>query len=172
ELMKTTSLKSKIGIGLVIIGFICPLFGFIVPFLGFSTAITTALVTFFLVGGPEIFLLLGGVLAGKEGVLLVTNKLKKMLGLPEGTYPASKTQYNIGVALLILWFILAVFPTYILELFPTPFIDDNLLWFALGADVLLVLAIFGFGGHQMVTKISSVFKWKQWILPPSKEETS
>ncbi len=166
--MKTTSLKSKIGIGLVIMGFICPLFGFIIPFLGFSTAITTALVTFFIVGGPELFLLLGGVLAGKEGVLLVTNKLKKMLGLPEGKYPASRTQYNIGIALFLLWFVLAVFSNYILEFFPASFVDENLLWISLGADVLLMLSIFGFGGHQMITKIASVLKWEQWELPPGK----
>jgi len=143
--MKNTSLKSKIGIGLVIVGFICPLFGIIVPFLGFSNTVTTALVTFFVVGGPELFLLMGGVLAGKEGVLLVTNRLKKMLGLPEGKYPAGRTQYNIGIVLLLLWFVLAVFPNYILELLPIPFVDENLLWISLGADVLLVLSIFGFG---------------------------
>ena len=168
--MKTTSLKSKIGIGMVIMGFICPLFGFVVPFLGFSTTITTAMVTFFVVGGPELFLLLGGVLAGKEGVLLVTNKLKKMLGLPEGRYPAGSTQYNIGIALFLLWFVLAVFPNYILEFFPAAFVDGNLLWISLGADVLLVLSIFGFGGDQMISKIASVFKWEEWTLPPPKKE--
>lgn len=168
--MSNTSLKSKIGIGLVIIGFICPLFGLIVPFFGFSTAITTALVTFFVVGGPEVFLLLGGLLAGKEGVLLVTNRLKKMLGLPEGKYPASRTQYNIGIALLLLWFVLAVFPNYILEFFPASFVDENLLWISLGADVLLVLSIFGFGGHQMISKIASVFTWEEWTLPPPKKK--
>lgn len=168
--MKNTSLKSKIGIGLVITGFICPLFGFIVPFLGFSTAITSALVTFFIVGGPELFLLLGGILAGKEGVLLVTNKFKKMLGLPEGKYPAGRIQYNIGIVLFLLWFALAIFPNYILELFPISFVEENLLWISLGADVLLVFSIFGFGGHQMISKIASVFKWEEWTLPPPKNK--
>ncbi len=169
ELMKNTSLKSKIGIGLVVLGFICPLIGIIVPFLGFDSTITAALVTFFLVGGPEIFLLLGGLLAGKEGITLVTNMLKKMLGLPEGKYPATRSQYTIGLVLLVLWFILAILPVYIFEFFPVDLIIDNLLWFSIGADLLLVIAVFGFGGDQMISKIASVFKWEKWTLPPPKK---
>ena len=168
--MKQNSLKSKIGIGLVILGFICPVFGLIIPFLGFDATTTSALVAFFMVGGPEIFLVLGGILAGKEGVLLVTNRVKRFFGLPEGGYPAPKTQYNFGLFLLILWFIAAVVPGYLPSVFEYPFIKENLLWITLAADVIFLIAIFGFGGHQMITKLSSVFKWEPWELPPKKEE--
>lgn len=167
--MEKTSLKSKIGIGLVIVGFACPLFGLVVPFLGLSTTVSTALVTFFVVGGPEIFLLLGGVLAGKEGVMLVTNKVKSLLGLPEGKYPAGKTQYTIGVALLFTWFLLAIIPNYVMEFAPSSFIEEQMVWFSLGADLLLIVAIFGFGGHQMISKLAAVFKWQEWKLPPPKK---
>ena len=93
-----------------------------------------------------------------------------MLGLPEGKYPAGRIQYNIGIVLFLLWFALAIFPNYILELFPISFVEENLLWISLGADVLLVFSIFGFGGHQMISKIASVFKWEEWTLPPPKNK--
>ncbi|NME72081.1 transporter suffix domain-containing protein [Flammeovirga aprica] len=158
-------MKSKIGIGLVIVGFLCPVFGLLVPFLGLDSTTTTALVAFLMVGGPEVFFVLGGLLAGKEGVLLVKNKIKKFIGLPEGEYPASKTQYKIGVALILVWFPLTLVAGYVPNLFDFPLIKENLFWIALAGDITLVVAIFGLGGHQMITKIGSVFKWEQWELP-------
>lgn len=160
-----TSLKSRIGIFLVVLGFISPIFGLIVPFLGLDNTTTTSLVAFFLIGGPEIFLILGGVLAGKEGVLLVKNRVKRMLGLPEGKYPSTKSQYTIGVVLLCLWIIAATVPSYVPGFFDIPFIEENLLWLSIGADVVLLIAIFGFGGHQMISKFSSLLKWEPWELP-------
>ena len=162
------SLKSRIGIFLVILGFISPLVGLIIPFLGFDKTTTAALVTFFLIGGPEIFLILGGLLAGKEGVLLVKNKIKRLLGLPEGKYPATKSQYTVGVVLLLLWLLSAVAPSYIPGFFDIPFVEENLLWLSIGADVILLIAIFGFGGHQMISKISSLLTWEPWVLPEKK----
>ena len=163
-------LRSKIGITFVVLGFISPLFGLIVPFLGLSKALTATIVTLFVVGGPEVFLVLGGLLAGKEGVVLVKNKIKRMLGLPEGRYAATKTQYNIGLFLIVLWFLGSVVSGYIPGFFDLPFIDENILWISIGADVLFIIAIFGFGGHQMITKIAAVFKWEAWELPPEKEK--
>ena len=160
-----TSLKSRIGIFLVILGFISPLVGLIIPFLGFDKTTTATLVTFFLIGGPEIFLILGGVLAGKEGVLLVKNRVKRLFGLPEGKYPATKTQYTIGVFLLSLWFILVIIPGYVPGFFEIPFVKENLLWISISVDVMLLVAIFGFGGHQMITKLASLLKWDPWELP-------
>ena len=161
--------KRKIGIGLVVIGFICPIIGLGIPFLGLNSKTTAALVTFFMVGGPEIFLVLGGLLAGKEGVLLVTNRIKRFLGLPEGRYPAGRTQYNIGVVLIIFWFLLAILPGYVPGVFEIQFVKENLLWLSIGADLMFILAIFGFGGNQMISKLLSVVKWEEWKLPPKKE---
>ncbi len=169
--MKKSSLKSKIGIGLVILGFICPVFGLVVPFLGFEGTTTTALVAFFMVGGPEIFLILGGLLAGKEGILLVKNRIKRMFGLPEGKYPATRSQYTVGLVLLVIWFLLAIIPGYIPGFVDIPFIEENLLWLSIGADLIFLIAIFGFGGHQMISKIAKLFTWEPCELPPEKEKS-
>lgn len=163
--MEKSSLKSKIGIFLIILGFVSPLFGLLVPFLGLDTTTTTTLVAAFMVGGPELFMILGGLLAGKEGILLVKNKFKRMLGLPEGKYPATKSQYTVGVVLLLLWFLVTILSGYIPGFFEVPLIRDNLLWFSIGADVIFLIALFGFGGHQMITKFSKLLKWEPWELP-------
>ena len=163
--MKKSSLKSKIGIFIIALGFISPVFGLLVPFLGLDTATAAALVTAFMVGGPEVLIVLGGLLAGKEGVLLVKNKTKRLFGLPEGKYPATRSQYTIGVLLLILWFVVTVLSGYIPGFYETPFVRDNLLWLCIGADVVFLIAIFGFGGHQMITKFSRLLKWEPWELP-------
>ena len=137
----------------------------IVPFLGLDTTTTTTLVAALMIGGPEVFLILGGLLAGKEGVLLVKNKVKRLLGLPEGRYPSTRSQYTIGVLLLLLWFIATVLSGYIPGFYEAPFVRENLLWICIVADVIFLIAIFGFGGHQMITKFSRLLKWEPWELP-------
>ena len=163
--MKKQSPSSKIGIFIVVLGFISPVFGLVIPFLGLDTTTTAALVTAFMVGGPEILIVLGGLLAGKEGVLLVKNKVKKLFGLPEGKYPATRSQYTVGVILLMLWFTVTVFTGYIPGFYEIPFVRDNIIWLCIGADVVFLIAIFGFGGHQMITKFSRLLKWEPWELP-------
>jgi len=59
-------LKYKIGMGFIFLGIFSPLISFAVPLLDLSTGTTTALVTFFMVGAPEIFLIAGAALAGKQ----------------------------------------------------------------------------------------------------------
>ncbi|WP_044211142.1 transporter suffix domain-containing protein [Flammeovirga sp. OC4] len=163
-----TSIKSKIGLGIIVLGVICPVFGLIVPFLGLSKAVTATLITFFVVGGPEIFLLIGGLLAGKEGVQIVKKKIKRIFGLPEEDYPATSSQYRIGVICMIAWFFITVVPGYFPRLFEMPFIRDNLLYLSIGTDLLLILGVFVFGGHQMMTKIGDILRWQSWVLPEKK----
>ena len=86
-----TSVRCKIGIGFVVFGAILPIFGFIVPFFGFSDAVSAAIIGFFIIGGPELCLIIGVALAGKEAVGLVKKELFR---------PAGKTRYRIGLVLL------------------------------------------------------------------------
>lgn len=165
------STKSKFGIAFVVIGFICPVFGFAVPLLNLSDGLTTTLVAFFMVGGPEVFLILGTALAGKQGVTIVQNKVKRAFGLPEGRYPAGKRQYETGVILIGLWFVLTIYSGYS-SILQEEFVQNNMLWFAIGTDILLILGIFVFGGNQMISKIASVFKWEEWKLPEEKEDVN
>lgn len=169
---KQTSLKSRIGLGLIVLGFISPVFGLIVPLFNLPSAVATGLIAFFLVGAPEIFLIAGAALAGKEGLLLVKNRIKRMLGLPEGTYAATKGQYTLAKVLLLLWLVTVILPYYAPSLVSIPFIADNLIYFSAGGDILLIVTIFFIGGNQMVTKIGNLFTWEPWQLPEKKQATT
>lgn len=83
-------LKYKVGMSLIILSFAMPIFAIIVPFFGFSAATTTTIVAFFLVGVPEVFLIAGGALAGKEALASIKSKLLQ---------PAGKMRYQIGMVL-------------------------------------------------------------------------
>ena len=86
------SLKYKIGMALILTGIVSPLLSFIVPLLGLSTAAASAAVAFLMIGLPEIFLVSGGVLAGKEALLTVKYRLFK---------PAGKIRYLMGLILFV-----------------------------------------------------------------------
>ncbi len=155
-------MKTKIGLFLIVLGFICPLFGLLVPLFGFSTTVTTTLVAFFVVGGPEIFLVLGAALAGKEGIIIVKNRIKRLLGLPEGKYYATNSQYNLALILMVIWLISLTLPYYV------PAIEQMLeeskwewYYFVIG-DVVFVLAFVFIGGDQLITKFANLFTWEPW----------
>jgi len=88
-------LRFKFGLGFIIIGFFMPAFGFAVPFLHLPAAVSTAIVGFFIVGGPEVCLLLGAALAGRDAVNLVKSKL---------LHSAGKTRYYAGLTLFVTCF--------------------------------------------------------------------
>ncbi|KXX67973.1 transporter suffix domain-containing protein [Flammeovirga sp. SJP92] len=164
-----TSLKSKIGLGTIVLGIISPVFSLIVPFLGLSKGMTATIITLFVVGVPEVCLLIGGLLAGKEGIQLVKGKIKKMMGLPPGKYPATPFQYKIGIVCILVWFAVTVVSGYIPNIFEVPFIKENLLYFSIGTDIILLLGIVAFGGNQMMKKLGDVFRWQPWVLPENKK---
>ena len=167
---QSASLKSRIGIFLIIFGFICPIFGLLVPLLGFSAGMTATLVAFFMVGGPEIFMIAGAALAGKEGILLVKNKIKKMLGLPEGHYPAPRSQYYLAVGMMVLWLISLIIPYYIPGIEEMLNLDTYEWYYFVIGDVIFVIAFLFIGGDQLITKLGKVFTWEPWELPPKKEK--
>lgn len=163
------TLRSRIGVFLIVLSFMCPVFGLIIPLFNLSATATTTLVAFFMVGGPEIFLIAGGALAGKEGIDLVKNKIKRLFGLPEGRYSAPRSQYNLALAIMILWFVSLFLPFYI------PSVDSwihslTVKWyyFVIG-DVVFVLAFLFLGGDQLITKLGKLMTWEPWELPPPKE---
>ena len=169
SLKKEISTKSKIGIAFVVLSFIAPVIALTIPFLGLSKTLTTFLVAIFMVGGPEVFLIIGGALAGKDGVVLVKNKIKKILGLPEGHYPASKTQYNIALFLIFVWALSFILP-YIPVLSET-FNTHDLKWYYFAiADIIFIISFVFIGGDQLITKVGRVFKWEKWELPLKKDK--
>jgi hypothetical protein len=162
--------KSKLGLGLILFGFFLPLGALAVPLLGLSDAISAGLIGFLLLGAPEIFMFFGAALAGKEGLHLAKEKIKKLFGLPPGRYPAGKRQYNLGLGIILLWFLLTLMATYIPGIFDIPIITNHVFLISLIVDGLFLFAIFGLGGDQMTQKIKNLFSWEEWTLPNEEEE--
>jgi hypothetical protein len=87
----------KLGIAIIIFGIIMPLFSFAVPFLGLPDYINAVIIGFLIVGGPDLCLAIGAILAGKQAVNLIKKKIFR---------PAGKFRYNFGMAVFVVCFIL------------------------------------------------------------------
>ncbi|AZQ64327.1 hypothetical protein EI427_19550 [Flammeovirga pectinis] len=156
---KKASIKSKIGLALISCAVLMPVLGLLIPFLGLNKIVTGALVGLFLVGGPEIFIVLGVTLAGKEGITIVKNFIKKVFGLPQGNYPATNKQYRLGLIILII----SIGVQFIISYLSVVITIKYLLYFTIGADVLFIVGVF-ICGEQFVTKLKKLCQWESWQL--------
>ncbi|KXX71319.1 hypothetical protein AVL50_06845 [Flammeovirga sp. SJP92] len=123
-----------------------------------------------MVGGPEVFLVIGTALAGKQGITLVQNKLKRMLGLPEGRYPATKRQYNLALFIMFMWLISLTVPLYIPGFMELLHLDQLMWYYYLIIDLLFIVAFVFLGGHQFTTKFARLITWEEWELPEKKTD--
>lgn len=144
------SLKYKIGMTFIIMGIISPVFGLIVPFLGLPASTTTTIVALFMVGGPEVFLVLGGALAGKEALTTIKSRLFA---------PAGKTRYYIGLSLLVV----GLFANWVLVYLDLSGLlqwDINtMLICTAGIDLLTVSGAL-LAGAELFAKIWRLFRWE------------
>ncbi len=77
---KNGSLVYSIGVMFLILSFLSPLFSLLIPFFHLKTETAVFLGTLFLVGLPEVFFVLGMLLAGKKIATQMTRKVKAWLG--------------------------------------------------------------------------------------------
>ena len=71
----SADLRYRVGMLSLTLSLISPLFALVVPSFGLHTATTAALIGFFLIGGPEIFLVVGVALAGKRALETIKTRL-------------------------------------------------------------------------------------------------
>lgn len=153
---------------LLILMIISPGIALLVPYLGFSEALTMTLQGFFLVGGPEVFMIAGVALAGKEGLETVKNTIKKLFGLPAGDYIAPKSQYNFGLTLIIIGLVIPILVAYLPQLIENCILGTYELYFNLAGDVLLILGVF-VAGQQFIAKLKKLITWEKWELEVKKK---
>jgi hypothetical protein len=145
-----SSMKYKVGLILLTLGFIMPLFAFTVPFLGFSTSATAFIAGVFIVGGPELCFFIGIVLAGKEAVKLVKQRLLK---------PAGIVRYRLGLVLFIISILINWVAAY-LEVTKVFFINlHSQLYIMASFDLLLLLSVF-LMGPEFFIKFKNIFIWE------------
>ena len=149
---RVTNNSVKYKVGLVLIAFSCfmPFFAFIIPFLGLPITVTAVISGIIIVGGPELFFIIGVFLAGKEGVQFVKKKLWK---------PAGKVRYMTGVVLFVICILTNWLCTY-LEL--TNIINVSLhtqLYIMATFDILLIVSLFVMGPEFFI-KFMNIFSWE------------
>jgi hypothetical protein len=145
--MRESKFVFRIGIGFVILSCVLPLFAIFVPFIGFDKTVSTAVVAFLIVGGPEVCFILGVLLAGKQGAELVKSKFKKSAG---------KTRYYIGAVLFILCFISNWVMAYLeISMLYTP--GEHLqLYLMIALDAVALISVF-IMGPEFINKLKILF---------------
>ncbi len=149
------SLKYKVGMFFIILGIISPVIGLLVPLLELPAEATTAIVALFMIGGPEIFIILGGALAGKEAMTTIKSKLFA---------PAGKTRYYIGMYLFIFG-VLCNWVLVYLDLSGSLQWDVNtMLIVTAGIDLVTVTGAL-LAGVEFFSKLWRLFHWEGSTAP-------
>jgi hypothetical protein len=141
----TTSWRFRTGAGLIVIGWICPLF---IPLVTNSTLPVewkTALSGFLLVVGPEALSLLAIAILGKDGFNYLKEKVFALLRRAAPTAKVSRTRYRAGLAIWALLFVYGSFVWYAPHLVPG--YSENRIALNLTADFLFIASLFVLGGN-------------------------
>ena len=143
------SLRFKLGIAFIIFGLIMPLFSLLVPFLGLPGAISACVIGFLIVGGPELCLFIGAILAGKEAVTLIKGKIFR---------PAGKIRYMVGLTVFVVCFLFNWVLAYLEASGIISLNTHNWLFIMAGGDITAFMGVFVMG-PEFFTKIKSIFSW-------------
>jgi len=166
NLMKTSkSWQYKLGLTFIFIGMILPVFSFFVPFLGFSTGESATIIAILTIGGPEVGIILGIALAGKEGYETIKNNIIKLFRYKTKTIiPVSRQRYNIGLVLFFIGLIIPVLTLYIPWVLDSSFSLENQRYLTLVGDLIFIVSLFVLG-DQFWDKLKRLFVWEKKYEP-------
>ncbi len=149
-------IKFYVGMTLFCLGLFLPLLALIVPFLGFPLLVKVLLSSILVVGGPEVFMVMGVVFAGKPTIDFIKAKFKSLLLFK----PVSRTRHYIGISCLLLSIIASWVLMYYFVLTEIP-IKEEVKLLCLGSiDFIFVISFFILGG-PFFQKIANLFTWNQ-----------
>lgn len=146
----------------IILSIICPILGLIVPFLGFSHTITATLVGIFLIGGPEVFLILGMVLAGKQALTTIKQKALSWFGITTIPQPVGRLRYNVGLTLLVGSILINWALQYLSFFIDIPEHTYTLVMTTFIFDIIMIASIFVLG-PQFWDKLKRLFVWEAGV---------
>ncbi len=149
--------RFKLGVYLLVVGAICPLFTPVVAMTGLSTEWKATLSGLLLVGIPEIFSLRAIAVMGKDGFNYIKGKafaFFKRHALPK---EVSLTRYRIGLVLFLLPLLFGWLAPYGTELIPG--YESHRLAVNLGGAFLLILSLFVLGG-EFWDKVRALFAYE------------
>ena len=140
----TSSWRFRLGVGLIAIGWICPLFIPLVTNSSLSTEWKTALSGFLLVVGPEILSLAAIAILGKDGFNYLKEKVFALLRRAAPSAKVSRTRYRAGLFIWALLFVYGSFVLYAPHLIPG--YAEHRIALNLTTDFLFIASLFVLGG--------------------------
>jgi hypothetical protein len=136
--------RYRIGVALIAIGWICPLFIPLVTNSILSAEWKTGLSGVLLVGAPEGLSLLAIAIMGKDGFNYLKERVFAVLRRAAPSAKVSRARYNTGLVVLVLLFVYGSFVWYAPHLVPG--YSEHRVAMNLTADFLFVANLFVLGG--------------------------
>jgi hypothetical protein len=152
------SWRFRIGVALIAIGWICPLFIPLVTKSTLSTEWKTALSGFLLVVGPEVLSLLAIAILGKDGFNYLKEKVFALLRRAAPAAKVSRARYRAGLAIWALLFVYGSFVWYAPDLVPG--YSEHRIALNLTADFLFIASLFVLGG-DFWEKFRALFSYER-----------
>lgn len=137
--------KYYLGLSLLFLSLILPLFGFFIPFFDLPVAVKTVLIGALSLGGPEILITLAVILLGKEKILYFKGKIAKFFKRKKPLKPVSRFRYYFGLLL----FFGSLVPIYLNAYSPTTLPEDETtrLLILISGDLTFVISFFILGAN-------------------------
>ena len=140
----TSSWRFRLGVALIALGWICPLFIPLVTNSTLSTEWKTVLSGVLLVGGPEILSLLAIAILGKDGFNYLKEKVFALLRRAAPSAKVSRTRYRAGLFIWAFLFVYESFVWYAPHLVPG--YAEHRIALNLTTDFLFIVSLFVLGG--------------------------
>lgn len=147
-------IRLHLGISLLVLALISPLFGFFVARTNWSVTAKATLIGLLTAGIPEVLTVLAAAVLGKENFERIKSKALSVLKRFRPTGRVSKTRYTIG---LIMFFV-PIIPTYVMAYAPQWLPDTSFarLYVNIAADGMFIASLFVLGG-DFWDKLSALF---------------
>jgi hypothetical protein len=150
--------------GMATLGLSCilPLGAVAVPWLGLPAAHSVVLAGALVAGGPEVLCVIAIALLGKDTFQYFTYKAKAALRRAVGDRPVSKTQYYIGLTIILLSWV----PAYLFAYLPAAMPDESMRIYILAATDLAFVASAVLMGGEFWEKVRRIFIYEGKAASP------
>jgi len=154
---KHKKIRFYAGMTLLILSVISPLFGLLVVKTDWSAVVKTTVIGLLTAGIPEILILLGAAILGKENFELIKTKVFSLLKRLKPTARVSKPRYVVG----LIMFLSPLIPTYVMAYAPQwlPDASPARLYVNLAADFIFAASLFVLGG-DFWDKLTALFVYE------------
>ena len=146
--------RLKVGVAIFVISILLPVAGIpLVATLGLSGT-RLASVSGILLVGAEVFGVLAVAVMGKPGYLYIKSRVFGLLRQYAPPKAVSRARYNTGLVMFGLPILFGWVTLYVSDLIPN--LEENMLVYAVGGDMLLLASLFVLGG-DFWDKVRSLF---------------